>query len=73
MYAQEHAALRAEIAVDAGTVQIWKNIYLTNDLLQPLATSKKEIEQDFAQQIDAHVLRISCCANSGTPALASTC
>ena len=37
MYAQEHVALHAEIAVDAGT-NLEKYTYLTNDLLQPLTT-----------------------------------
>ena len=38
MYAQEHVALRAEIAVGAGTnLEVYT--YLTNDLLQPLTTS----------------------------------
>ena len=37
MHAQERVALRAKIAVDAGTT-FEKYTYLTNDLLQPLTT-----------------------------------
>ena len=38
MHAQERVALRAKIAVDAGTT-FEKYTYLTNDLLQRLTTS----------------------------------
>ena len=42
MHAQEHVALRAEIAVDAGT-KLEKYTYLTNDLLQQLTTREREL------------------------------